>query len=392
VKIDNGFKEYATAKQWDYYKAYCECGQYEAAGQLLNVNESTVRKMCKAVFKKAALNGYAPDYDMTKTMAPGFEVIGTSTLYDAEGNQSMQWVKTKQSLIDIEEKITSAVEVLSEEVRGESGIPAYDEKDYTDASKLSVYPVTDLHVGMLAWGKECGEDQDLRIIEGLAMEAVERVVAGQPNSAEAVICFMGDYFHFDDDSNETRRSGNELDGDGRTDKVFKAGIRIARKIISRVAQKHESVKIIVLPGNHDEYLSMAMKYVLRAYLEDSDRIEVKMTHGVFGYHEFGNTLIAFHHGHTAKPAKMYEVVTSDQREAWGRVQMCHVLTGHVHHESVKDIGMCKIETIRTVAAKDSYAAAGGYRAPRTMYGITYDWDQGECGRTMYNILPPCKKA
>lgn len=388
MQIDETYKQWATARQWEKYVAYCEVGAEQAAIDL-GVIVSGIRKGVAAMRKKAALNGYCPEADMTKIMAPGFNVKGTSTMYDGEGNVAMQWVKTDRTLEDLEEKIREAVEVLAEDIRGASTIalPGLNQLA-KDKNKLSVYPVTDMHVGMLSWAKETGEDQDLNIIEELANDAMEAVVQAQPQSPKGLVCFMGDYFHSDDDSNMTKRGKNLLDCDGRIDKSFAVGIRIAKRLIEKAATHHESVDVIILPGNHDEYLSMSLKYVLKAYYDNATNVNVIMTHGVFAYYEFGATLLAFHHGHTAKPRAMYEVITNDEREAWGRVDMCHCLTGHVHHQSVIDIGMCKIESFRTVAAKDVYTSSGGWRSPRSMFSITYDRNQGECGRAQHNLLPP----
>ena len=53
------------------------------------------RESLRAVKRRAAAAGYSPEHDMTKETPKGFTTTGISTLYDAEGNVTSQWVKTK---------------------------------------------------------------------------------------------------------------------------------------------------------------------------------------------------------------------------------------------------------------------------------------------------------
>ncbi|MES9148553.1 hypothetical protein ABER20_12025, partial [Cutibacterium acnes] len=52
--------------------------------------ESTVRERRA----KLAKSGWSPEHDMTKTVPEPYMVKGTSTLYDKDGQQVLQWVKT----------------------------------------------------------------------------------------------------------------------------------------------------------------------------------------------------------------------------------------------------------------------------------------------------------
>ena len=88
-------RDYATDRQWEYEEAAQKWGVKGAADHL-GVNERTVYSARKAIRRKAALAGHAPENDMTHPSPPGFNVKGTSTLYDDDGNMRLQWVKTQQ--------------------------------------------------------------------------------------------------------------------------------------------------------------------------------------------------------------------------------------------------------------------------------------------------------
>jgi hypothetical protein len=70
------------------------------------------------------------------------------------------------------------------------------------------------------------------------------------------------------------------------------------------------------------------------------------------------------HGHRVKARELVGVMATDMAEAWGRTKHRMWYTGHVHHESVKEFPGCVVESFRTLAAKDAWHHAQGYRARR----------------------------
>ena len=55
--------------------------------------------------------------------------------------------------------------------------------------------------------------------------------------------------------------------------------------------------------------------------------------------------------------------------------------GHLHHRDVKENSMMIVEQHTTLAAKDSFAARGGYLSKRGASQITYSKKYGEVART-----------
>ena len=89
------------------------------------------------------------------------------------------------------------------------------------------------------------------------------LVSSAPPSEECLIVNLADYFHSDNTSNSTAKSGNILDVDTRWGKVFLVGVRAYKEIIKMALTKHKNVRIISGKGNHDEHsifaLAVAMK-------------------------------------------------------------------------------------------------------------------------------------
>ena len=113
---DLQLRKFATDAQWKYFLATAEHGSAEAAARALGLSGGTVRGGIERVKSKAARQGYAPEYDMTRAVPDGFHLKGTSTLYDESGAQRMQWVKTSIDQERQAELFREAVEAMAEDL------------------------------------------------------------------------------------------------------------------------------------------------------------------------------------------------------------------------------------------------------------------------------------
>ena len=187
------------------------------AAQQLGTTERNIYRSLARIKRKAAARGWAPDSNMVKVAAPGFQVKGTSTLYDADGEQKIQWVKTAATA-DRDDLLRESISEAFEDWRGVGRIAAAPK--HTTDELLSIYPMGDPHLGLYTWGEETGEDLDLKIAEGNLCEAVRRLVACSPKSQTCIFLNLGDFFHSDTQDNRTARSGHALDVDTRWSKVL----------------------------------------------------------------------------------------------------------------------------------------------------------------------------
>jgi hypothetical protein len=72
----------------------------------------------------------------------------------------------------------------------------------------TVWPLMDVHFGMLAWGRETGgPDYDTKVAADDMRHAFAKVSAITPDSAEGVLIIGGDFFHADDNRSETPATG-----------------------------------------------------------------------------------------------------------------------------------------------------------------------------------------
>ena len=212
------------------------------------------------------------------------------------------------------------------------------------------------------------------------------MLVSQANPTQtAYIADLGDWYHSDNNENRTAASGNALDVDGRYHKVLEVGLRIAIKLVDLALTKHETVYWRSSIGNHNTHSAVMMNLFIQAYYRNEPRVIVRNSPAMIDYFQFGKVLFGVTHGHTAKPDKLAQLMPVDCSDIWSSTKFRYFLTGHVHHQSVKEYPTCVIETFRTIAHKDAWHTASGYRSGQNLQCITYHKDHGEIARNLVNI-------
>lgn len=380
--IDPKLKEFATERQAFWIDEINKHGSARKAAAANDMARTTLDKAINSVKKKAAARGYAPEHDMTHIVPDAFTVAGTSTLYDADGNQKLQWVKTKQGAQTFEEIQNAIREGLLGDIP-ESRIVEAPERVNSDL--MTVYPMGDPHIGMYAWAAEAGEDFDCEIAETQLIEATRRLVDCSPPSEFALIVNLGDFFHSDTLDNRTRRSGNALDVDTRMSKVWEIGIRAMRECIDAAKAKHQLVTVRNEIGNHDDHTSIMLSLALREHYRNDERVHIDTSPAKFFYLKFGQCLIGTTHGDTVRLPQLAGVMACDQPEHWGQTKHRYWYTGHFHSSKVEEYPGVLVEQFRTLAAKDAWTAGAGYRAGRDMRCIVLHKDHGEIERHRVDV-------
>lgn len=313
----------------------------------------------------------------------GFYAKRLSTLWDGQtGTVKQQWVKSDLAQEEEDAALIAAVKAVFSELPKVETIAA--PLIVTD-DLLTVYPMGDPHLGMYAWAEETGTDFDLDIAERNLTEAVRRLVAASPASRYALLVNVGDFFHGDNSTNRTNRSGHALDIDTRWARVLRIGVRCMRTNIDYALAKHEIVYVINEIGNHDENTAIVLALALSLLYENNPRVVFDLSPAKFHYHRFGKNLIGVTHGDMTKPDALGGIMATDRPEDWGETKFRYWLTGHVHNRRVFELPGCLVESFRTLAGKDSWTAASGYRAGRDMQSIVLHREFGERERHHIDI-------
>jgi hypothetical protein len=326
---------------------------------------------------RAESKGFSPDHSMTHPVANAFIAKGISTLYNAEGGVSAQWVKATLDDAKYQELLKEAAKAFSESIPPEKPIKIIP---HTDDTLLNFYPITDFHLGSKSWSIECGEDWDLKIAEDLLVNWFATAVRQSPDASTGCLAIMGDQLHTDGLESQTPTGKNLLDSDARFQLVVRVAIRSLRRIISMLLQKHQHLNIIIAEGNHDIASSVWMREMMASLYANEPRVSVNDSPDIFYCYEHGLTSLFVHHGHRVKFDSIDDVMVSKFREVFGRTKYSYAHMGHYHHARVKESNLMVVEQHRTLTAKDSYSSRSGYSSGRDAKVITYHKEYGEVAR------------
>lgn len=308
----------------------------------------------------------------------------TSTLYGADGEAKLTWVKERNDLTPAEvgEQIRAALEGYTPP----DTFPTAPEN--TDKDLATVYLCADWHVGLLSWAKETKHNWDLKIGRSTIQTAMSRLINTTPSSSQAVVLGLGDLLHSDNYDNQTARSKNVLDVDGRYPRVLQAATELLMFTVDLALAKHERVLVRILPGNHDDQSALAVTLALSLYYKNNDRVTVDDDAGRFWWWSWGKVLLGATHGDKAKMRDLPLIMAARNAEAWGKSKFRHVYTGHIHREAGKkdEMSGVTVESFQTPVAPDAWHVAMGYGAGRSVSAITHHRDQGEVIRNKVNII------
>ncbi len=196
--------------------------------------------------------------------------------------------------------------------------------------------VVDLHLGNLVWGKECGEDWDMRIAEAVFKMTVRSLVAEALDSAslhiEEIVWIVGNDFMHADGKEAKTTAGTQLALDNRWPKLFRKAHQLQRWAID-LLRTIAPVKVIVIPGNHDELSAFTVGEVLWAVYEHTEDVHIDNGPKPRKYVMYGNTLIGMTHGNHERLNQLPALMHAD-RDAMPYLSAAeykefHV--GHYHH-------------------------------------------------------------
>jgi hypothetical protein len=352
--------------------AVAEHGTITAAAEALGFNRATFQNRVNEARRRKG----------------GMVVTGRSTLTDLRtGEPVMEWVKESLDRQKAAEAQRAAYEALSAKLPRIA--PAAPPRA-SEGHLCTVYTLTDCHVGALAWHREGGADWDLSIAEDTLFGCFKHMIETSPASELGIVNQLGDFLHWDGLEAVTPTSHHLLDADGRFEKIVAVAIRILRKVVDMALVKHSRVHVILAEGNHDIASSVWLRQMFAALYENEPRISVEQSPLPYYCVPWGKTMLAFHHGHLSKNDKLPLLFATQFAETWGITTKRYCHTGHRHHVEEKEHSGMIVLQHPTLAARDAYAARGGWHSLRSATAITYHKRFGEVWRT--NASPDMLEA
>ena len=292
-------------------------------------------------------------------------VIRTTVETDGEGNVTRRWVSSAASLAEQTEE--AKVAQIQKAIAGLK--PARRIRAPRDTLKelVAVYVIGDQHLGLQACLSETGVEWDLQKSFDTLCAAADLTSEAAPAAKDAVIFNLGDFFHTDNMQYRTMRSGNVLDVSTRYQELLRPGIDAMKYWIDRAREKHETVRVVNVQGNHDDHSTLWLRETLAEAYRHDPRVIIETRPEKCHTLRYGKVLLVATHGDTRqarKPEHLALQIAHDASRDWGEVDFRHVFIGHVHHLEAKELPGVTIEWFRTLAARDAWAHNEGFRAQR----------------------------
>ena len=377
-QLDPELLKYATTeRQREIFKAVVLKSSHRKAAEFLKTDHGNIDRVMSLIKKQAALKGYSPQHDMTRTAPDPFVVKGVSGYYDKEGQLRGQWVKTSLDAANRQKMIETAYESMSRDVKRAKPLPA--PKSYAK-DLCNVITITDAHIGMYA-----RKDWDLETARRVIVGSFQHLMSAAPAADTCVVAQLGDFLHYDGLIPVTPTSRHVLDAAGSAEEMIDVAIETMRAVIDLALQKHRKVVVLIAEGNHDMGSAPWLRRLIKTAYEKEPRVEIIWSDVPYYAYKFGETMLFWHHSHMKRLGVELALAAATMfSKIWGTTTKRYGHTGDKHHRDVKEFSGMIIEQHPTMAGADAYTLRHGWSALRSAQSITYHIQHGEVGRNVFS--------
>lgn len=370
-----------TPRQAEALRLFREMGSKRAVAEAMGCGESTVRQL----IQRGEAWANAPEGQRGAVHAAGLDISNASHGWiKTDGAGKITGHSTFWKAERAEDDANSILDAIREGLEAVApALPIVAPAAPDDIA--AIFPVADLHMGLLTDAEEVGEDWDGKKAGRVFADMFARLVSVTPAGGTAILAQLGDLTHTDDQRNVTPQSGHQLDADTRYFLILRRAVAAMKSAIDMLRAKYPTVIYRGCRGNHDITAHYAVTLALSEHYRDVPGVQIIDHAGEFYVHEFGANMVLLHHGDKAKPDRLVHFAASEWPAIWGRTRHRLALSGHIHHATAREIGGMSLESVGTIIPRDAYAHSHAYSARRALVSITLDREQGEITRARISV-------
>lgn len=319
---------------------------------------------------------------------------GLQSVINSEGVKISQIVPLYQIKATLKRrKIIISSEKFAEEFKNAvSNIKRMQVKTIRNAKKkdclLNLTIGSDLHFGRKTWGKETskGSDYDIKIASSLFTQGIDSILEQVPKDRiEKIILPIGGDFFNAEGLRETTTRGIEQYQDSRWQKIFLEGCGLVAANIEKLLEI-APVQVIPIIGNHDCESLQHLGFYLKAWFRKNNRFTIDDKHTERKYIQYGSNLIGFYHGHNIKHEQLPIIMANDCPEEWAKTKSRIFITGHYHHQQVKEYKGVIIKVLPSLVPPDQWHDSHGFIGNiRAGEGLLHNRDTGIIANYYYNV-------
>ncbi|MBN7755504.1 hypothetical protein JYP46_01590 [Nitratireductor aquimarinus] len=92
------------------------------------------------------------------------------------------------------------------------------------------------------------------------------------------------------------------------------------------------------------------------------------------------------HGDKAKIPDLPMIMANRRKEDWAATSTRHFHSGHIHHDTLREVGGVSVFSHRAPVAQDAYHASHGYLSGRSIKSYTYHIEKGARGHSEVELV------
>ena len=207
----------------------------------------------------------------------------------------------------------------------------------------------DLHLGKLGID---GDNYSLDLARTRLHDAIDSLFhRARGFKIEEIVFVVGNDFLNIDKANPfaSTTKGTPQNNSVSAYEAYRYGRKLLVECINMLALS-APVRVVVIPGNHDEESMLHMGDALEALYEETPHVTVDNSRPLMKGYVYGECLLIFDHGHRVKNYKnLASVISQRFREVWSDVKHIEVHRGHLH--SLKTNIMGQVEELNGIAVR-----------------------------------------
>jgi len=314
---------------------------------------------------------------------PGQLLKGTSRMVGPDGETKLVWYKGETEKQNFEDLAQTIVANLN------SDIPRYKKTKKPKSSKehksfMNSYVFGDPHVNMYSFARETGSDWDVKIAVQRHTEGMLDLIENARPAHTGRFISLGDMFHSDSLKPYTL-SGTQVDVDGRLSMAVDEVVDLVRACLDLMINKYQQVDVVFARGNHPPTIELLLAKIIRIAYEKEPRINVVDNTAKHIPLTFGKNFRLITHGDSLTHQKKADIAVGKFRHLHGAAAFTHVLSGHLHHHDIKELGGIESEIFQVLPTQDAWHVEHGFvTADQSACVIRYHELGGIIDRHYYN--------
>lgn len=231
--------------------------------------------------------------------------------------------------------------------------------DYDPDGEILDVKLPDLHIGLLSWREETGEDYDLKISKEHFFMCINDIIRRCQGRRFKKIMFitLGDILHVDNDQGTTTK-GTQQQMDGRMAKITECAEDMLIDGITLLGQI-APVEYIYTAGNHDRVCGYMLARSVANVFRNDPNVTCDISPNPIKYRRYGVGLALYHHGDAPKK-NIGELPMKFAREEISKAKFVEVNLGHIHDEEIKTVNGVRVRYFPTICASSYWEHQQAY--------------------------------